>query len=145
MKSLPIGAKETGPMWYANSREAYSCISIKVWGGRYGENMRRGKWYTYMSKVIEHSSAAVVLVFEDFMQKLNLDGVVGMWMWLDAAPYWMCHRFIGTIVHNFLSVFRIKLRLSYGLGAHFKNPCDGPGSSLRLSNGRVEIKPPINK
>ena len=67
MGTLPVGPKERGDWWYANSRLAYSCLGIVAWGPVMGGHDQAAKT-CYFSRVTSKKAECTVACVTDFFR-----------------------------------------------------------------------------
>jgi len=127
--TLPRGPAETIETWYAGSRLAYAVCSVKLWG----RNYEMPHWLTYCSRVLEKGVDYSMSIFKHAINEINWDGVSEIVCWSDCGRHFQANKAIATMACRIVTEKRISVTIKFGLGKHFKNPCDGHFSAHALN------------
>ena len=136
--TLPQGPEANAAEWRANARLGYSCFGVCVW--------KRGfrRWFFYLSRCMEHTSAATIAYLDDLWVDLEeqLRGVERICTWSDGGSHFRSNAFLAYMGTTVTSRLRKHTSVAYGVVSHFKNPCDGEfgGFSKRVEEDAAENK-----
>ena len=122
-----MGPDEHRDVWYANARLAVTTFTALAWGAGQGPN---GVWWTLLSRVIERGGVFACALLGYILDNTDLSGTTNIVFWSDPGCHFRCHLTLATVTSVFTEVYGKHWNLNFGVGAHFKNPCDGYFSKL---------------
>ena len=143
---MPVGPKERGDWWYANSRLAYSCLGIVAWGPVMCGHDQAAKT-CYFSRVTSKKAEYTVACVRDFFAELPFSTVTDVHFWMDCGNHFRARCFLTYIG---LTVFETYPTLRSS-GAHFlcehhgKGECDSHFAQVDRARDQKALTTPILK
>ena len=124
MMSLPRGPGERKDVRYAGSRLGVTVWSAFFLGG--SGHGALGHWRACCSRIIERSALCGIALVRHCLAQLDLSGCTDICTWSDVCRRFRALSFLSTACRSMTEETGGRsIILSYGIGAHFKNPCDG--------------------
>jgi hypothetical protein len=118
--TLPRGPVETGPLWFAGARLAFSTFGIRAWS----TSWPRPKFIAYFSRVLSKCQHYALACTFDAIGRLLEDGHKAIHVWADSGPHFRGYAFISSLSYWVLSNHRIDLQVSWGAEGHMKSEVD---------------------
>jgi hypothetical protein len=121
---LPIGPDEQSELWRAQARLGYSIMGVCVWS----TNLPKGKYYVYMSRVVEKTAAYAHCVLEETLKRCqaegHTDGMKHCAMWSDTGTHYRCHTILASAGFIWPTAFQLDFSVLWGLEGHMKGIID---------------------
>ena len=88
-RTLPLGDREGGRWWYAGSRTSITHLGVYVWG----EGAPAGRYFSYMSEVMDHTPDMVIAIMTDLFQRLGtMSAAQRVVWWADVGNHFRAYR-----------------------------------------------------
>jgi hypothetical protein len=123
---LPVGPKETGKFFYANSVLGVTLLVIIVWS----ESLEK-TYYTFCSGVREQSSLFVVACLEHILTLLDIKQYKRIKWWSDVGPHFLSSRWVGYWLYHMVKKHRVHSTINFFPAGHGKGACDAHGGRFK--------------
>ena len=87
-------------------------------------------WWTLLTRILERGGVFACALLRFVLDHTNLAGTTNIVFWSDPGCHFRCHVSLTTITSIFTEVYGKHWHVNFGVGAHFKNPCDAYFSKL---------------